>query len=316
MKILIKIECFLIGWNPKILENCKENSYAVLKKYVAAVSILSIIWGVIGWCFADNYLGINSWYGKIITSVIFIAIIVLLERYIILTLGKLTVLKVFRFILAVLMAVLGSTVFDQIVFKNDIMVQMKEIRTAQINAEIPERTIELDKQIKDISAIIDTLSNTNAALYEELEEKPTISISEVTSTRRQIGKDSIGNPIYENDRTIARRAVTNPKAEQAQQNEKLLGEYREREKMLQDKRLNVATEVRNEYEQEETGFLEELAALYTLLGNNPFVLVFYIFLFLFLVCLEILVITTKGNDKCDYELLLEFQLKMREKELE
>jgi hypothetical protein len=316
MNTLTKIECFIVGWKPEVLKNCREVSFAMLKKYMAAIIILSIIWGIIGWCFADSYLLIKSWYGKVITSLFFIAVIVFVERYIILSHGKLTAVKIFRTFLAVLMAVLGSTIFDQIVFKNDINVQMKEIRTSQINAEIPKRTIEIDSQINELSNIVDTISNANTALYEELAKKPTISVSEVTTTRRQAGKDENGRPVYENDRTVTQRAVPNPKAEQAQQNEKLLAEYRSREKALQERKLNIANEVRTEYEGANTGFLEELGALYSLLAKNKLVLTFYIFLFLFLMCLELLVITTKGGDNCDYELLLNFQLKQRKKELD
>ena len=315
MNKLNKIECFIVGWKPEILERCREVSYATLKKYTAAIVILSIIWGVIGWCFADNYLAIESWYGKAIASIFFITVIVFVERYIILSHGKLTGVKIFRTFLAVLMAVLGSTIFDQIVFKHDINVQMKEIRTNQINTEIPRRTIEIDNQINEIFNIIDTISNANITLYEELAKTPTISVSEVTTTRRQIGKDNDGKPIYENDRTVTQRAVPNPKLEQAQQNDKLLTEYRSREKSLQDRKLNITNEVREEYENTKNGFLEELGALYSLLSTNNFVLAFYIFLFLFLICLELLVITTKGKDSCDYELLVNFQLEIKKREL-
>ena len=316
MNLMLKIECLLVGWKPEILQNCREISYATLKKYIAAIIILSIIWGIIGWCFAANYLAIESWYGKVIASVFFITVIVCIERYIILSHGNLIALKIFRTFLAVLMAVLGSTIFDQIVFKNDVNMQMKEVRTEQINSEIPKRTILIDNEIREISNVIDTIGNANLKLYAELAQKPTISVSEVTNTKRQVGKNESGNPIYENDQTVTQRAVPNPKAEQAQGNEKLLKEYRDREKALQDRKLNVANEVREEYKLMNTGFLEELGALYTLLSENPIVRVFYIFLFLFLTSLELLVITTKGKENCDYELLLDFQLKQRKKELE
>ena len=315
MHLMTKIECLLVGWKPAILQNCREVSYTTLKRYVAAIVILSIIWGVIGWCFAD-YLAIKSWYGKTITAIFFIVVIVCIERYIILSHGKLTALKLFRTFLAVLMAVLGSTIFDQIVFKNDINVQMKEIRTEQINEEIPKRTVLIDNEIIQISNTIDTITAINRILYDELIKSPVIIIPEVTNTRRQTGRDNEGKPIYEYDRTVTRRSVPNPKTEQAQKNEEILKEYRDREQALQDRRLNVASEVRNEYEQVNTGFLEELGALYSLLGKNWIVRMFYIFLFLFLMCLELLVITTKGKENCDYELLLDFQLKQRKKELE
>jgi cytochrome b len=316
MNFITKIQCLLIGWNPKILTNCREVSYATLRRYVAAIIILSIIWGIIGWNFADNYLAITSWYGKTITSLVFITVIVCIERFIIMSHGKLTVVRVFRIFLALLMAVLGSTIFDQIIFKNDIDVRMKEVRTEQINTEIPKRTMLIDNEIKEIFSTIDSITVINKTLYDDLIKSPVIIIPEVTTTRRQAGKDSVGNPIYENDRMVTQRSVPNPKTEQVQKNEDLLKEYRDRGKALQDRRLNVASEVRTEYERVDTGFLEELGALYSLLGENWVMLAFYIFLFLFLTCLELLVITTKGIERCDYEILLDFQLNQRRKEFD
>ena len=134
-----KIACYLIGWNSELLKECGETSRRALRRYISAIVILSIIWGTIGFCFAERYIGIESLLGKILTSCVFITIIVCIERYIILT-GKLgNFLGIIRFLLAFLMALLGSTIFDQIIFKNDVEFKMKEIRTEQINAEVPRR---------------------------------------------------------------------------------------------------------------------------------------------------------------------------------
>ena len=57
--MLRKIEnfyCHLIGWNPEILAECSEASFALMKKYVSAIFILSLLWGTIGYCFAEKYL--------------------------------------------------------------------------------------------------------------------------------------------------------------------------------------------------------------------------------------------------------------------
>jgi len=316
MTLITKIECFLIGWNPEILKECREVSYATLRRYVAAIIILSIIWGLIGYNFADNYLAITSLPGKAITSLFFIAVIVCIERYIIMSHGNLTMLRIFRTLLALLMSILGSTIFDQIVFKKDIDIRMKNIRTEQINTEIPKRTMLIDNEIREISNTIDSITAMNKGLYDELIKFPVIIVPEVTTTKRQTGKDSVGNPTYEYDRTVTQRSVPNPKAEQVQKNEEVLKEYRDRGKVLQDRLLNVATEVRIEYTKEKSGFLEELGALYSLLFEKWVMLAFYIFLFLFLMCLELLVITTKGTEKCGYDKLLAFQEKQREKELD
>lgn len=48
--MLRKIEnfyCHLIGWNPEILAECSEASFALMKKYVSAIFILSLLWGTI-----------------------------------------------------------------------------------------------------------------------------------------------------------------------------------------------------------------------------------------------------------------------------
>ncbi|MDR0811320.1 MAG: DUF4407 domain-containing protein, partial [Paludibacter sp.] len=202
MNTMVKLECLIVGWKPEVLKNCREVSFAMLKKYTAAITILAILWGIIGWCLADNYLAIESWYGKLITSIVFIAIIVSIERYIILSHGKLTTLKVFRTFLAVLMAVLGSTVFDQIVFKNDVNVKMKDIRTTQINAEIPKRTLLIDNEINGISYITDSIGKINQMLYADIAKIPTIPDVQISTTTRQTGIDEItGKPKYATDRT-------------------------------------------------------------------------------------------------------------------
>ena len=58
--------------------------------------------------------------------------------------------------------------------------------------------------------------------------------------------------------------------------------------------------------------MEELKALVLILREDPYALAFYIFLFLFLLCLELLVVTSKtGDSKCDYDLVVEHQLRIK-----
>jgi hypothetical protein len=37
MNILVRLECLIVGWKPEVLKNCREVSYAMLKKYFAAI---------------------------------------------------------------------------------------------------------------------------------------------------------------------------------------------------------------------------------------------------------------------------------------
>lgn len=311
--ILTKIGCFIIGWNPNILQECGEASFRALKRYISAIVILAVIWGTIGYCFADRYIGIESVFAKICVAAIFITIIVCIERFIILHVGRLGFTGLMRFVLALLMAVLGSTIFDQIIFKNDVEVKMKEIRDEQINTAIPIRMKYLDDDIAKISHLIDSLGRENIRLYGELSKRPTIAVSDVNTTSQQIGVDSLGNAIMQKTTTVNKRNVENPLNAQVKANENALQLYQEQLEQFQKEKMNVAKNVRQEYESAQTGFLEELKALFSVIRSDVVALGFYVFLFLFMMSLELLVVTSKGGDAvCDYDLIVEHQLKIKE----
>lgn len=317
MGIFTRLGCYLIGWNPEILKECGEASHRTLKKYISAIIILIIIWGSIGFCFADRYIGIESFAGKLTVSLVFMVIILCIERFIILTVGKLGVMGWMRALLAILMAVLGSTVFDQIIFKNDVDVKMKEIRTEQINKEIPKRMSYLDSDIKRMTLLIDSIGKENILIYEKLSKNPVIVATDVNTTTKQTGVDKDGKPIEEKVTSVNRRNVENPLSGQAKANEAALKIYQEQLDSYQKKKISVGDDVRKEYESAHVGFLEELKALFIILSEDKIATGFYLFLFAFLMFLELLVVTSKGGDgKCDYDLMVEHQLKIKRETLQ
>ncbi|RYD80510.1 MAG: DUF4407 domain-containing protein, partial [Sphingobacteriales bacterium] len=111
----LKLGCFLTGWNGLILASCTEASRKQLKKYTSALLILVIIWALTGYLFATRYVHL-PWYGALITALIFSTIVIQIERVVILTVGKNLFSTVFRVFLAIIMAILGSTIIDQIIF--------------------------------------------------------------------------------------------------------------------------------------------------------------------------------------------------------
>ena len=296
-----RIGCFLIGWNPILLKQCGEASRRTLRRYISAIIILSVIWGAIGFCFAERYMGVSSLWQQLAVSSVFVIMILCIERFIILTVGKLGIMGFFRYVLAFLMAVLGSAVFDQIIFKNDVTVKMKEVRTEQINKEIPKRMAYLDSDIKRVSLLIDSIGLANIQIYDKLSKQPIITATDVSTTTKQTGVDEEGNPVVEKITSVNKRSVENPLNAQANQ----LDTY-------QKEKIEVADKTRDEFENAATGFLEELKALVLILREDPYALAFYIFLFLFLLCLELLVVTSKtGDSKCDYDLVVEHQLRIK-----
>lgn len=316
MGILSKIGCFIIGWNPDILKECGESSYRALRRYMSAIIILMIIWGTIGYCFAERYIEVESVFGKIMVSFGFMLIILCVERFIILHIGRLGATGFFRGVLAFLMAVLGSTVFDQIIFNNDVTVKMKEIRTEQINKEIPRRISYLDTDIRRVTHLIDSIGQENIVLYEKLAKNPVITTTDVSTTTKQTGTANDGKPIEEKITNINKRSVENPINGQVKSNELALKNYQEQLNSYQEKKISVADDVRKEYEMAHVGFLEELQALFSILFENPIAFGFYMFLFMFLMFLELLVVTSKGGDtRCDYELIVEHQLNIKKRTL-
>jgi len=319
MNLITKASCKLIGWNPEILKDCREISYAKLRRYIAAIVILSTIWGIIGWNFADNYLAIESWYGKAIASAFFVTIIICVERYIILSYGELGWLTFFRFCLACIVAILGATILDQIIFKDDIETQMIEIKNERREKAIKDRTQEIDKQIEETLVRINNLTEANEKLKGEIAKEPFIETVEVTYKRRQVGEDSEGKPIYEYERIVVRRPVPNPKQKDVDKNEEILKELRNTETKQQQTKLELIDEIYQKHEQSKTGFLEELDAMFSLAFSNWIVGIFYFLFFLFFFFLELLVILTKGRkgrESCDYEFLIHFQFEQRKKQLE
>lgn len=308
-----RIACFLVGWNATLLKECGESSRRTLRKYMSAIIILSIIWGTIGYCFAERYIGLESLIGRLATSVVFVTIIICVERYIILT-GKLSkLMATARIFIAVLMAVLGSTIFDQIIFKNDVEFEKKEYLTEKVNSEVPKRNQLIDKELGELEISIDSINKKIAVLDEEISKNPnrkfvTFETEEVTT-----GYDEEGKPIKEKKIKRVEHLIPNPLIDQRKSTEGVLKQYTDRKVLLQNRKLETDKIVREEYESSSTGFLQELEILFTRIIFVKWIAgAFYVFLFLFLMLLELLVVMSKGGDgDSDYDLIVQHQQRIK-----
>src|SRR5690606_14673839 len=101
----VRLGCFLTGWNYQILQSCTESSRKQLKKYLSAILILVILWALIGYTFSARYVK-TEWLGSTVAALLFVVVIVQIERQIILTVGKAWWLRAFRGVLAVIMAII------------------------------------------------------------------------------------------------------------------------------------------------------------------------------------------------------------------
>lgn len=314
MKWWIKLGCFLTGWNSKILSQCSEASYKHLKKYTAALLILIILWGFTGFCFAQRYVGAPL-YGCILSALIFVIIVIQIERQIILTVGTNRWGACFRFFIAVIMSILGSAILDQIIFGDDIKKKMVEINDRLVQEQLPMRLNVIDARLNELQTEIDSLDRVNMILNEEIAKNPNPKVTSTSTTYRQ-EKQEDGSYKRIPETTVTTVPMPNPRIKQVEANNSNLEKLRKQQEEFTEKKLSVENDLRKELSSN-TGFLEELRAMIEIISTRLEALIFYIIIFSFLISLELFVVTSKlGDKKCDYDMIVEHQLDIKKAALE
>lgn len=312
MKTLSNIGCFLIGWNKNILKECGEASYRQFRKLLSAICIMMVLWGTIGYCFADRYINIESCLLKICVALAFMFIVLCVERVIILTVGKARMMSFMRVLLALCMAILGSCIFDQIIFRNDIQQAIQEHREDIIKETITKRLSIYDSDIQRITHEMDSLSKATIVLGEELQKRPTIQGTNVNTQEQVVGVDENGRPKKVKVQSVNTVTMANPLAEQLKANNDQIQIYSNQLEQLRQDKKDIAQKTTEEVSQRAPGFIEELEATLKVVSQSWISLAFYVILFCFLTFLELFVLTIKmGENKCDYELIVEHQLSLK-----
>ena len=310
----LKISCALTGWNYDILIMCTEASRKQLKKYSAALVIIMVIWGLIGYLFADRYVKLD-WYGSLIVAITMIVVVLQIERQIILTVGNLGWLKTFRMVIAIVMAIIGSAIVDQIIFKDDIEKEMIVIVDNEVKELLPNRLSVIDNEFNRVKMEIDTLEKINLALYEEVKQQPTINTVYFVTEDMIIQKSEGGDSIVRRRKPVE-NPVENPKYQQINTNNKNLEALRVKQDTLISKKMHAETDLRAELN-DKKGFLMELRAILNIIFDRTEALIFYVLLFVFLASLELFVVFSKmGDHKCDYDVNIEEMQSKRIKELQ
>lgn len=312
-----KIACFMTGWNREVLKECGEASHRQLKKLASALLIMMILWGTIGYCFADRYMNVESIWGKGLVSLGFMLIVICVERVIILTVGKAWGMAIMRFLLAICMAVLGSCIFDQIIFQNDIQDAIAAHREDVVSATVKKRLQIYEDDIQRIQHDMDSIGAATVTLSEELQKRPTIQGTNVTTQEQVIGTDANGGPKKIKVQTVNTVTMLNPLAKQLEANNAQIQIYADQLESIRGDKKNVETTVRQEVESRKVGFLEELKATVEVVSESWVSMAFYFILFAFLTFLELFVLTIKmGDNKCDYDLIVEHQLAIKKNVLQ
>lgn len=152
-------------------------------------------------------------------------------------------------------------------------------------------------------------------LNEEIAEQPTIkTISTTTTYKNERQEDGSYEKIPET--TVSTIPTANPRIKQVEANALNLERLRKQQDDFIQNKMNVENDLRKELSSN-VGFLEELRAMIEILSTRTEALFFYLVIFCFLISLELFVVTSKvGDKKCDYDLIVEYQLNIKKAALE
>lgn len=295
----IKFGCMLTGWSSEVLAQCSQASRSHLNKYTSALLILILIWGVTGFCFAQRYIGLPVWACGFV-SLFFITIVIMIERQIILTSEKTFSMVLFRAVIAFIMAIVGSTIFDQTMFGKDIDKQMAstiEVQAAELTAQ---RVHIIDEKLSNLKMEKDSIEQVNFVLQNDVNAHPMIKQTGTTQVPVTVqNPDGTTKAIMKT--VVSTSEVPNPKQEVIEGNNKKLAQLAQQEQVWSEKKQSVEEDTRVECK-ENVGFLEELEAMWTIITTRKLAGAFYAVFFFLLMSLELFVVVSKMVDKeCDYE---------------
>lgn len=318
----IRFGCFLTGYNPALVSQASEATAKAVKRYTSALLIISILWGLIGFIFAEKYLGLG-FEGALVSALVAVVVIIQVERQIILQIRPSGLLKSARLSLALVMSFLGAVITDQILFADDIAIQREREIGAEVAEIVETRSQLLDKELVRLQAGYDSLEVSRQELLAELSEKPFVTLIDYdTQVERKevLEYDSVRNEMVKVMKPVRLRtprtsSVENPKwqiADGIQANQQAITAKMD---TISERKLNLATQVEDELKSR-SGFLTELEALHALLWERPVSFGVWILFFLFFLALELLVLVSKaGSDETDYEVMVMHQQTIRKRGL-
>lgn len=296
-----KLGCKLTGWSSSVLSQCSEASKTQLSKYTSALLILMIVWSITGFCFAQRYIGLPIW-GCILVSLVFVTIVVMIERQILLALHPTKKLAAFRLVIAIIMAIVGSSIFDQTMFGKDIDKQMADTIELQTADLTQKRVSNIDSKLMAFQIEKDSLNKVNSELQADVNAHPWIIQKSVTNSQDRLVVN--GKIKVVNNPSVTTNQVANPKQIAIAANNEKIKQIVLQENDLNKKKLTVEEDTRKEC-QANVGFLEELEAMVSIVTTRTVAGIFYVIFFLLLMSLELFVVTSKmGDEECDYELAI------------
>ena len=319
----IKFGCFLTGYNYGIVRNSSEVAAKGVKRYTAALTIVCILWSFIGFSFTNRYLH-GGTLGSIFGGLIFVVIIIQIERQIILSINPSKWLYVFRGIIAAMMAIIGAIIIDQLIFKEDIDLEKITFIEARVKKALVLKTEEIRNQIANLDTAVFKKEYERSSLIADIGKNPT---SQVYATQSIIKseKSTKFNEVTGRQETTETTApvkvttssnVANPKISLIAPLEETINSLRSKKLAKETALLNIRPELEKQISSK-VGFLDELEVMYSLITRSRVALSVWLIWFIVLLGLEMFVLISKVNEKeNDYEITVKHHMELQIKKLE
>lgn len=318
----LQFGCFLTGYNYEILMGCSEVPRKDVKRYTSALLIISIIWAFVGYNFSSRYLSVGV-FGSMFAAILSVIIIIQIEKQIILSVHKNKLLFSVRTIIAVMMALIGSLIIDQIIFKEDIEQEQLKLLADKVNLIYPAKAEEYNKQIRVYDDLISKAELDKDNLQRDINRNPIISIRNIDSKPLTIQESvtEVDGRVKTNDKIVSAKSVsttnfTNPKIKQLEDVNNSMIKLIEKRDLLNSKlpelRENVEKDIKSH-----VGFIDELKVMYVLISGSGVAFLVWLIWVLFLFALELLIVVTKyGELETDYHALIKHQEQLHRKKIE
>lgn len=301
--VWVKLGCFLTGYSYTLIRNSSETSRKTVKKFLSAIILVGTVWSAVGYLFAERYFDASR-FQAIVAGFLMFILVIQIERQIILTTSLSFWGKASRVLLGLLMAIIGATVIDQIMFKDDVERYKRDNADNVIEERIATQRESLNNRILDVQSVINDLSRERDILLKEANARPYINTYVVNKITE---KDSTGATLNET-RDVVTNQVENPKFQLAASKDEQILKREEQKNDLQNSLATLRADQLEELMLESDGFLTELEYLFEILRSRGIALAFYLLWFLLLVLIELLVLITKnGTGSTDYERLIQHQ---------
>jgi hypothetical protein len=205
------------------------------------------------------------------------------------------------------MAIIGSVIIDQVMFKDDIERERITIDQEKVNKAMAIKTKEINEQITVLDSSIAKKERERLKTIADISKNPTIT---AYNTQTQSQKDTSGRMVMVG-RVTTSQAMPNPKIEILAQLDAQIKTLRDlkigKENSLLTIRATVEKEVKNS-----KPFLEELSILFKILISSPIAFIVWALIFTFFFSIELFVLYCKfGDDKNDYDKTIMHQMQVR-----